>query len=75
MAESRTDAFQSGAPMQLHVFKPSSVLDANMLIKNANGQSQKDAERNLVGGGQLPSMNGSAEDTYNDRRALTSTLY
>ena len=79
---SRTTAFSEGAsPGTLeasarenaatpHTFTPTSVLQP--YINSPNGLGTKDASRMLVGGGLMPSSNGSAEDTWEKARPIRS---
>ena len=49
-------------------FQPHSVLQP--YIQSANGMSTQDANRRLVGGGMLPSMNGTSAATYQESRPM-----
>lgn len=51
-------------------FQAHSVLQ--QYIPSANGMAQSDASRRLVGGGMLPSSNGSSASTYEADRPLQS---
>lgn len=62
---------QRRANMQIPVaFTPSSPL--HQIIHSPNGSSAVDAQRQLIGGGQLPTANGMASNTYEQRRPFMS---
>jgi hypothetical protein len=59
---------QSQAPGAFH------ATGTNMqLVGSGTGSSQQDQGRMLIGGGFLPTVNGSAQDSYSARRTIMST--
>lgn len=78
-AEGRTDAFMGGAqsasfrPISPIAFHPTSVLDKNQVVKNANGRSAADQSRTFVNG-TPQSVNGTSSDTFQDKAWIGNPL-